>query len=176
MRASNACSVRVRAHARTKRSRKGTAGLLWDLRRSFHEGTGRKNGRESALSVAIATLSRPSIDTRFNNHAALRSPSDNLLSLLFIANFTPPESSRHSARVVITSGNNVTRCVLHGGPTFRVIRISEYSWVNPPVFLANRENRLEVMMDPSMERCLRPFSHFLRAWILRTKRIVFEQG
>lgn len=31
------------------------------------------------------------------------------------------------------------------------------------------------MMDPSMERCLRPFSHFLRAWILRTKRIVFEQ-
>lgn len=108
MRAPNACSVRVRAHARTKRSRKGTAGLLWDLRRSFHEGTGRKNGRESALSVAIATLSRPSIDTRFNNHAALRSPSDNLLSLLFIANFTPPESSRHSARVVITSGNNVT--------------------------------------------------------------------
>lgn len=27
-----------------------------------------------------------------------------------------------------------------------------------------------------MERCLRPFSHFLKVWILRTKRIVFEQG
>lgn len=154
----------MRAHTRAhaERSRKGTAALLWDLRRSFHEGTGRKNGRgeerRTPLSVAIATLlSRPSIDTRFNNDAALYSTSpDNLLSLLFIANFTPPESSRHSARVVITSGEQCDSMCLARWSTFRVIRIFEYS-INPPrvpyvkyslsnisCILTNREDSIRV--------------------------------
>lgn len=84
-------------------------GLLWDLRRSFQEGTReRKNviGRDRRFSYAP-------FDTPVNNDAVF---FNILLSLLFIANFTPPESSQHSARLVITAGNNVS------GPSCTVVR------------------------------------------------------
>lgn len=166
MRAPNACSVRVcaRTHARTRsvaeRERRPSFGI-YDDPSTKEPGERMEEERRTPLSVAIATLlSRPSIDTRFNNDAALYSTSpDNLLSLLFIANFTPPESSRHSARVVITSGEQCDSMCLARWSTFRVIRIFEYS-INPPrvpyvkyslsnisCILTNREDSIRVTMD-----------------------------
>lgn len=112
----NACGVRVRAHACTpsvaERERGPPLGSTTILPRRNRAKEWKKERYPSRSPLS-------SIDTRFNNDAALYSLPDNLLSLLFIANFTPPESSPPFG----TGGNNergtmwldASCTVVHGG-------------------------------------------------------------
>lgn len=79
-------------------------------------------------------------------------PPDILLSLLFIANFTPPESSRHSARVVITAGEQCDSTVLHGGPRNLSSDTNSNIHGSIPVFLASNLSSKHLSFAPVLQR------------------------